>query len=553
VCNIEAVKTLIEHKANPNIEDNKGITPLHHVCFENFNGSLVELLISAGAHRYINNPNGMNPLRYAYEHQKGDVVDLLIKANFRPDVVDSTGSTPLHCVKYQEIYGKLLSSKDIDIDAKDKSGKTPLQIACEEGNKLVIKILIENGAETFYSESDRHPILCYPNDIEMFRYFNECGADLSSYLFGPAKKGNIDFIDFLIKLGFDKKSGGHALLDALEHGHTEVAQMLIKAGVDPDIRGLADLRMTPLHFACRNCDIELTNVLISKGVRIDVRNGKGWTALCEAASSGCSNDLIGLLLKEGADPNVRTSFDRTPIHWAVSSFGAKNRADIVEALINAGADINAKDMDEKTAVFHTSDKSTIKKMIELGANLDIQDDEGNTPLHVACREHDENKVKLLLDAGANPNIPNNYEKNQIDVVDDLIEEGNQKITEMLIGAGAKSNKNRNVCKSEIEDKITHEDGENNLTDMLESAVRYRNEAIDLLTNIKRASDLISAAKEAAQKLSKAPQTERMTQNLLDISKSAVEMTDELAEEAASEIVAALQDSISVLQKLKKNL
>ena len=157
---------------------------------------------------------------------------------------------------------------------------------------------------------------------------------------------------------------------------------------------------------------------------MNARDLEGETPLHSAAYSGHSED-IKTLLEAGADPNARDNKGNTPLHWAV--FGG--HAEAVTALLEPGVDLNARDSDGatplKSAAYWGRSKS-VKILLEAGADPNPRDDDW-TPLHWATSMDaravrdspdttpmeraaywDRSKsVKILLEAGADPNARNN--------------------------------------------------------------------------------------------------------------------------------------------------
>ena len=90
--------------------------------------------------------------------------------------------------------------------------------------------------------------------------------------------------------------------------------------------------------------------------------------------------VFAALLEAGADPNARDKDDRTPLHSAARSNG--NEA-VVAALLEAGADPNARDKDDRTPL-HSAARSNgnpavFAALLEAGADLKARDEEGKLP------------------------------------------------------------------------------------------------------------------------------------------------------------------------------
>ncbi len=113
------------------------------------------------------------------------------------------------------------------------------------------------------------------------------------------------------------------------------------------------------------------------------------------------------LIEAGADPNLRDSHDRTPLHIAVTSFGLR-KLDVMRLLLLKGADPNLRDdagaspLDE-AAWGGWAAKVTL--LLDGGAKIDTWDTKtGATPLNEAAFKGHISVVELLLARGANANI-----------------------------------------------------------------------------------------------------------------------------------------------------
>lgn len=142
---------------------------------------------------------------------------------------------------------------------------------------------------------------------------------------------------------------------------------------------------TALMNAVNMGKVEEMEVLIRSGVDVNARDASGWTALMCAAA-----DLYGeqgtrklsVLLRAGADPWARSNVGQTVL-MAVSGIRV---AEPVRALVAAGADLNAQDDRGETALIdavHRYDWQAVDKiqaLLDAGARTDIRDRTGHTAL-----------------------------------------------------------------------------------------------------------------------------------------------------------------------------
>ncbi|MDB5013345.1 MAG: ankyrin repeat protein [Daejeonella sp.] len=135
-----------------------------------------------------------------------------------------------------------------------------------------------------------------------------------------------------------------ALKDALSKKDTVLAAQIVKDGANPDeVDGSgATLLMQSCHFP----NLTTARFLLSHGATTEIRSPKGRTALMVACAYWCGNDMVELLIKNGADVNAQSQDGSTPLQLAA----ANEKLDVVLLLLKHGADANKKNMAGKTAL-----------------------------------------------------------------------------------------------------------------------------------------------------------------------------------------------------------
>jgi len=126
------------------------------------------------------------------------------------------------------------------------------------------------------------------------------------------------------------------------------------------------------------------------------------------ASQKGNLEELSCLIQSGVDLNTKDRDGRTALHHVIETnrINHDEKLQCLDRLIGAGADLNAQDNTKLTAL-HLGIKNPdgLKKLLRAGANPNIQNIKGNTPLHFAAIGF-EKGLKVLLDHRADPTIMN---------------------------------------------------------------------------------------------------------------------------------------------------
>ena len=115
-------------------------------------------------------------------------------------------------------------------------------------------------------------------------------------------------------------------------------------------------------------------------------------------------------LEAGADVNAVDNWGDTPLHSLVSR-SPDNKAELIGVLVDAGANVDARNCRNRTALFTAidgEDTDSIKALLEAGADVNTRDKSGETPLHSATWQRDTDLLRLLLEHGAAVNARNRW-------------------------------------------------------------------------------------------------------------------------------------------------
>nr|CAH8842202.1 unnamed protein product [Trichobilharzia regenti] len=166
-----------------------------------------------------------------------------------------------------------------------------------------------------------------------------------------------------------------------------------------------------LHRAIKFEDYEqVVRILEAKQVNIEIADQFDFTPLMSVANRNLK-DMVGLLLKHGANPNTANKLGKTAIMIAAN----KGYADVVETLIQNGADPNFQDINGMHSLFYAVDgenANMVRLLVKNGARPDMEDKDNQwTPLiRLACLANNGNARvgAALLDCGATVNKQDKY-------------------------------------------------------------------------------------------------------------------------------------------------
>lgn len=136
-----------------------------------------------------------------------------------------------------------------------------------------------------------------------------------------------------------------------------------------------------LHSVIFSRNVEEINRLIADGVSPDYKDRRGRTLLSLAAACGYV-DMAEALIKQGADINLNNQDDLGYTPLIESS--REGKPEMVKYLVEKGADLERGDTRNGTALLHaviSAHSNILEILIDAGANVNTTDTDGNTPLH----------------------------------------------------------------------------------------------------------------------------------------------------------------------------
>lgn len=188
---------------------------------------------------------------------------------------------------------------------------------------------------------------------------------------------------------------------------TELIDLFIDAGISPNV--MDDTGKTALALAIEKRRPDTVKALLSKGAGINKPDSEGNTPLMWASKEG-DLTLVQLFLQRGASVNERSVSGNSALLFSIGG----GKTEILRALVAAGADVNA---NSGAAIIQASQEPAlddVEALVRSGANINVQDSEGLTPLMWAGMRGNEVMIRLLLRSGANRNIRDKNKKTASD-------------------------------------------------------------------------------------------------------------------------------------------
>jgi ankyrin repeat protein len=296
-----------------------------------------------------------------------------------------------------------------ELNKKSPDDETPLFVAVQNNHKPVVEYLLSKGARIDEKNGPKGLTAffkaCFDGSLDIATLLSDAGADVnlkSSHgytpLYAAVQNNHKPVVEYLLSKGarIDEKNGqtgATSLYKACFNGSLNIATVLVNAGADVNLKSTDGF--TPLYAAVQNKHKPVVEYLLSKGARIDEKIGqKGVTALYQACFIG-SLDVVKVLVDAGADVNLKSTEEYTPLFIAIQN----NHKSVIEYILSKGARVN-----ETNGQYH------------------------DTPLHKACESGSLEVVKILVNAGADINAVNKQDKIPIDFA---VEKNHQPVVDYL--------------------------------------------------------------------------------------------------------------------------
>jgi ankyrin repeat protein len=349
------------------------------------------------------------PRRQVLTPQQREMASFLIANGANVNYKSIDNCTPLGLAalagEAQLVRELINGGADVNVDTSPEdvsTALTPLMEAARGGNPDVVKLLIDHGAVVNCRYSAR-----------------QVYGDGFTPLVWAVSQGNLEATRVLIANGAEVNLtmpdgrtvlmlAGSARRASAGDAQREMLKMFLDSGATTN--GETANGETVISAFTPKGDVDTIKLLMSKGAKVDPKGISGRFALSQAVSSK-NAELAKFFIQQGVDVNTNTPLSRTLLEEAAGN----DDVSMVRHLLDAGADPNFRGTSQGTALAAAAKSAEITALLlKHGADVNPRDENSGphfyTPIYKAVSQPQPNfeVVKMLLEAGADPNVPANW-------------------------------------------------------------------------------------------------------------------------------------------------
>ncbi|KAL1795385.1 hypothetical protein ACET3X_007201 [Alternaria dauci] len=354
-----ALSHFLRAGGSPDDATSLGLPPLC-IAIANGHASIARILLNAGANvDAAIKDSGETALHLAVKDGRSDLIELLIPYGPNLEIkTNESGETPLHYAASKS--GALatvttLLKRGASYEAFNVHGQTPAEAALKTNNiQGAVAIINAAHGKRNKLEKEREMLLKHVQKTQgRFSMNNDLIADV--FTAACSAESNV-------------------LVEAINRNDASLVEMFLEKDSDPDRETANGLR--PIFVALECAGVPVITALLKRNPDLTARDRRGLTVLQATLESPLAQEkesmftILSALLEQGADATVTYPDGKTLLHHVVSTRFSNTK--IAKLLIDAGAEVNARDQD------------------------------GDTPLHLAT--HSRSCTELLLRHRANPNL-----------------------------------------------------------------------------------------------------------------------------------------------------
>jgi ankyrin repeat protein len=324
---IQVVQLLLDHGATIDARDTDDWTVLH-ISAQLGHVQIAELLLDPSRNVTINARSnyGYTPLHFAAQHGHVQIVQMLLAHGAQIDDCTNGDRTALQLAAiggHFQVVQLLLHHGAMVYDRKENS-LTALHFAVNSNHVRIAQLLLDPSCDTTIEARDKSgwtPLHfgAQNGSLQALTFLLDQGALIDALTMGAwtalhvaTRQGHIEIVRVLLArgaaVGARSHTGWTPLHNAAAYGCHDIVKVLLKSGADPEARSSGD-RQTALIYAASGGHVDAVRVLLDGRASIASSDGNGYSALDHAVSRGHA-EVTRLLLEHGAGGSSVKSLPR---------------------------------------------------------------------------------------------------------------------------------------------------------------------------------------------------------------------------------------------------
>ena len=404
---------------------------------------VVQVLIDAGAYIETKSQWGRTPLHVASALGELDIVKMLVEAGASVRATDNLDDTCLIVAstsEHTETVRYLAGLEEVDVNYNN-GRRSALLTALRRQRTDVVKVLVDAGADIEVEDERGYSLLekaSMCGDLLRVKMLVEAGAvaDAGCLKLAVIKK-HTETVRYLAALPQvdvnEMRDGCSVVFHAISFwgSDPDFMQVLIDAGADIEVKD--EMGRSPLHYASGVRELGIVKLLIKAGAKVCATDNTGGTCLHIVSAKGRTETVRYLVGLKDVDVNIADDKGYTALHSAVD----KGHVDVVQVLIDAGADIDAKNNMGRSPLFWAWKRGKldiVKVLVKAGADVCVTDNKGDTCLSLTAANGRTETVRYLVGL---PEVDVNIaDEKDFTALHSAVDEGHVDVVQVLIAAGA---------------------------------------------------------------------------------------------------------------------
>lgn len=389
-----AFDPVMENTLNEDLEEGNNSALI--AAISGGSAEVTRLLLEAGANIDPENSHKIIPLHYAVIRNDCEILRVLMEYNPKVDTVDDDGDTPLNCISSisSVTIAKILVNGGADCNIRNKSHNTPICRALYSQNTDIVKYLAKKAELDIIGGNRGGPlhIACYLSKLHLVKILVDAGANVDlndPYVGTPlqsacrgisSEEEQESVIHYLIdEAHVDLKITGGlygcSINAACGQSSFKIVREMMQKGASIEVQD--KMGRMAIHFAAARSK-ENFQVVLESGMDVEATDKMGRTALHWASIGGMVQVIDRIISMSRALVDKADLNGWTPLLWAARGSGNWQRAvsaseqeEVIKLLLKNGADpcVRAKGLDQdwspvKVARYHGVNERVIRLLKE---------------------------------------------------------------------------------------------------------------------------------------------------------------------------------------------